>query len=422
MSAPRRLVVVDDDPKVRMLLERAFRPPEFETHAFPTGRAALDRMLEVRPECVVSEMTLPDLDGERLLRAMRQVAGYESLPFVIVSALRSEPRVQAALDAGADGFLIKPFPLRELLDKVRALFARPAGAPGASPPAPYPTRPLSAVSHTMSVSPVSRRGAEPGRDKAAARRAAAALPSAVVEQRPDGSRRVELQPPESVFGFGRYTRVEARGRSIVVLTEASLHPRFVVTTVITERGTPLRKVESALAHALAREEDQETVRRQLDLQHEDALRRLEELVLSGTRRHMLWNEQSRTVDPSLLAWAMSALAQLAEVESGPEETMRALVSAREALLPREPLLEPFQVTPLGRVATDLKLRESMPRRAVAAVAAWALSFACEALRLPEEKAFEPIRHATQRRAGELERIGFYSRLRRARGLEAVRRP
>ena len=41
MTTPRRMVVVDDDSKVRLLLERAFRAPEFETHAFPTGQAAL---------------------------------------------------------------------------------------------------------------------------------------------------------------------------------------------------------------------------------------------------------------------------------------------------------------------------------------------------------------------------------------------
>jgi hypothetical protein len=217
-----------------------------------------------------------------------------------------------------------------------------------------------------------------------------------------------------VFGFGRYTRVEARGRSLVVLTEASTHPRFVVTTVITEREKPIRKVESALAHPLAREDDRETVRRQVDLQHEDVLRRLEELVLHTTHRRLLWNEQSRTVDPSLLAWAVSALAQLAEVEAGPEETLRALRATRERLTVDEPVLRLFQVTPLGRVTPEAAAanREKLPRRAVSAVAAWCLALAVDALRVPEEDAFEPIRHATQRRAAELERLGFYARLRR----------
>jgi len=412
MSAPRRLVVVDDDPKVRVLLERAFRAPEFETHTFPNGRAALGRLAELRPDCVVAELMLPDTDGERLLRSIRSVPGLESVPFIGVCAVRSEPRVQSVLDAGADGFLLKPFPLRELLEKVRSLLDRPGGRPEPAPEV-SPTRPLFAVAHTMSTSPISRRKAGEAASREAARKAADALPSPVVEQRPDGSRRVELRPPGSVLGFGRYTRVEARGRSIVVLTEASTRPQFVVTTVITERGRPLRKIESALAHPLAREDDRDTVRRQLDLQHEDVLRRLEELVLQTTHRRLLWNEQSRTVDPSLLAWAVSALAQLAEVEAGPEETLRALSATRNRLASDEPVLSLFHVTPLGRVTTDPSTnKEKLPRRAVSAVAAWCLALAVEALRVTDEDAFEPIRHATQRRAAELERLGFYARLRR----------
>src|SRR4030042_300458 len=80
MSTPRRLVVVDDDSKVRLLLERAFRVPEFETHVFPTGAAALQHMAELRPDCVVSDILMPDMDGENLLRAVRTVPGLPGPP------------------------------------------------------------------------------------------------------------------------------------------------------------------------------------------------------------------------------------------------------------------------------------------------------------------------------------------------------
>jgi hypothetical protein len=77
------------------------------------------------------------------------------------------------------------------------------------------------------------------------------------------------------------------------------------------------------------------------------------------------------------------------------------------------VLRVFQITPLGRVTTEPGAnKEKLPRRAVSAVAAWCLALAVEALRVTEEDAFEPIRHATQRRAAELERLGFYTRLRR----------
>ncbi len=170
MSSPRRMVVVDDDSKVRVLLERAFRAPEFETHSFPTGAAALKRIAELRPDCVVSDILMPDMDGESLLRGIRRIPGLERVPFIAVSAVRSEARINAVLAAGAAAFLLKPFPLRELLEKVRVLLERPAPRP--APPAPRaapgttgelaaPTRPVLAAAHTTSTAAVRRQRPAP---------------------------------------------------------------------------------------------------------------------------------------------------------------------------------------------------------------------------------------------------------------------
>ena len=162
MNTPWRMVVVDDDSKVRLLLERAFRAPEFETHAFPTGAAALRRVAEIRPDCVVSDILMPDMDGENLLRAVRAVPGLERVPFIAVSAVRSEARIRTVLEAGADAFLLKPFPLRDLIEKVRSLVERPATArSGGERTSDYtsPTRPVVAVAHTTSTAAIRRRPA-----------------------------------------------------------------------------------------------------------------------------------------------------------------------------------------------------------------------------------------------------------------------
>ena len=156
------MVVVDDDSKVRVLLERAFRAPEFETHAFPTGAAALRQIAEIRPHCVVSDILMPDMDGENLLRAVRAVPGLERVPFIAVSAVRSEARIRAVLAAGADAFLLKPFPLRDLIDKVRGLVERPATArstPEKTGDYTSPTRPVVTVAHTTSTAAIRRRPA-----------------------------------------------------------------------------------------------------------------------------------------------------------------------------------------------------------------------------------------------------------------------
>ncbi len=350
------MVVVDDDPKVRLLLERAFRAPEFETRTFASGQAALESVAKLRPDCVVSDILMPDMDGETFLRAIRGVPGLEHTPFVTVSAVRSEARIKAVLAAGADAFLLKPFPLRDLLDKVRSLLEQKAPA-APEPTSDYtsPTRPVFAAPHTTSTAavprkpgdtpasvqapkaptpvlapkvtaPAARPVAPPPAPPPAAPPAVRVLPPVhIVAPAPAPAapahpvHHTELEPPGGL-DFGRFTRVESRGRSFVVLTEAVAQPRFTVTTVITEKNAPLRKIETALPHPLAREEDRETVRRQLDLQHDDVLRRLDHFVLDQPPRRVVWTDQSRSVDAVLLAWTMSAVAQLAEAETGTEET------------------------------------------------------------------------------------------------------
>jgi CheY-like chemotaxis protein len=469
------MIVVDDDPKVRLLLERAFRPPEFETHSFPTGKAALARVRQIQPHCVVSDILMPDMDGESLLRALRAVPGLEGVPFIALSAVRSEARIRSVIGAGADAFLLKPFPLRELTEKVRSLVERPQAARAVRVPLGedmQPTRPVMRAQHTMSTTSLRARGLtglpppppepplEPDDVDAALARLTdpsatepvVAAPRRTVPQpaapRSDGTSRVRMAGPVRVLppggrpsehdagqrpvpapapdpgvrhieltiqaglGFGRFTRVEARGRSFVILTEAVEKPRFTVTTVITEKGVPLRKVETALPHALAREDDKETVRYQLDLQHDEILRRLDDFVLDGARRRVVWSDQSRSIDASLLAWTLSAVAQLAEAEIGTEETARALHATRERALAGDDALRVFQITPAARVVVEPGRGGPLPRRAVRAVAAWCHDFATSALLADADKVAEPVRQATRRHGDELERMGFYDRLRR----------
>jgi hypothetical protein len=226
------------------------------------------------------------------------------------------------------------------------------------------------------------------------------------------AQRIELAPLDKGLGFGRFTRVETKGRSFIVLTEAVPKPQFILTTVITERSVPLRKIETALPHPLAREEDADTVRQQLDLQHDEVLRRLDDLVLDGARRRVLWSDQSRSVDAPLLAWTISAIAQLTEAEVGTEETARQLHLTHERALVADDALRAFQITPAARVIVDTKTGRELPRRAVRAVALWAYDFASSTLLVEDDEVVEPVRQATRRRADELERMGFYDRLRR----------
>jgi two-component system phosphate regulon response regulator PhoB len=328
-----RIVIADDDSKVRRLLEHALHAPEFEVHAFATGAEALAALPDVRPHCVVSDMLMPDMDGEALLRGLRATPGLEGVPFLVVSAIRSEARIESVLAAGATAFLLKPFPVKELVGRIRSLVAHEE-EPDEEPDAA-----------TLEASE-----SEP------------AL-AALLEQPPDPSsvaRRTELHPGRSSPGFGRFTKVEQGGRSFMVLTEIENAPQFTVITTITERGLGRRKIESSLLHPLTRREDRDTVRRQVDLQHENALELLSRLVLDGSSRRVVWSDQSRHVSPDLLAWAVSAIAQVAETEAGAEEVSRGLrrTLEREALQQED--LRVFEVTDRGRVVLALDHEERSP--------------------------------------------------------------
>ena len=153
------------------------------------------------------------------------------------------------------------------------------------------------------------------------------------------------------------------------------------------------------------------MRRQLDLQHDEVLRRLDDLVLDGARRRVVWSDQSRSIDAGLLAWTLSAVAQLAEAEIGTEETARALHLTRERALVADDSLRVFQITPGARVVVETGRGGPLPRRAVRAVAGWCHDFATSALLVDADQVGEPVRQATRLHADELERIGFYERLR-----------
>jgi hypothetical protein len=142
------------------------------------------------------------------------------------------------------------------------------------------------------------------------------------------------------------------------------------------RENALRKIETACP-TLSREEDRETVRHQLDLQHDDVLRRLDYFVLDQASRRVVWTDQSRSVDAVLLAWTMSAVAQLAEAEAGTEETCRLLRLTLERAATEEDSLRLFHVTPLGRVVVPRTAGGAAPRGARRA--AWCFAFAEAAL-------------------------------------------
>lgn len=111
------VLVVDDEPKIRDVVRQALDEDVDRVLEAETGRAAIAIAEAERPELVILDLGLPDMDGLEVCRAIR---ARSSVPIVILSARSEESDKVAMLDAGADDYVTKPFSTAELLARIRA--------------------------------------------------------------------------------------------------------------------------------------------------------------------------------------------------------------------------------------------------------------------------------------------------------------
>src|SRR6188472_2672940 len=117
-----RILVVDDEPAVRTALQRALALERYEIELAADGAEALDRIAESPPDAIVLDVAMPRIDGLEVCRRLRKAG--DRTPVLILTARDAiDDRVEG-LDAGADDYLVKPFALRELQARLRALLRR----------------------------------------------------------------------------------------------------------------------------------------------------------------------------------------------------------------------------------------------------------------------------------------------------------
>ena len=119
-----RLTLVEDDPDLAASLTLALERDGFEVSRFATGREGLEGILESPPDLVLLDLNLPDLDGLGVCREIRGTAAVSDLPIIILTARVTESDRVLGLDLGADDYITKPFSLRELKSRIRALLRR----------------------------------------------------------------------------------------------------------------------------------------------------------------------------------------------------------------------------------------------------------------------------------------------------------
>jgi two-component system KDP operon response regulator KdpE len=131
---PARILVVDDEPSILATIAPLLRSRGYEVATATTGHAALDAIDREPTQLVILDLGLPDLPGVDVCRRLREG---RTMPIVVLSARGAERDKVAALDAGADDYITKPFGTEELLARVRAALRR---GEGTSAPAGMITR------------------------------------------------------------------------------------------------------------------------------------------------------------------------------------------------------------------------------------------------------------------------------------------
>jgi two-component system KDP operon response regulator KdpE len=122
MSDPGpRVLVVDDEPAIRRFLRTTLAANGYTVFEAATGQAALAEVVTSRPDLIILDLGLPDMDGHAVTRQLRE---WTKLPIIILSVRGQEADKISALDAGADDYLTKPFGAGELLARMRVAFRR----------------------------------------------------------------------------------------------------------------------------------------------------------------------------------------------------------------------------------------------------------------------------------------------------------
>jgi two-component system, OmpR family, KDP operon response regulator KdpE len=111
-----KILVVDDEKAIQRFLKNALNSAEFSVHIVGSGKEALAAAIAIRPDLVILDLGLPDMDGVEALRRLRE---WTQVPVIILSVRDREDDKVRALDSGADDYLTKPFGIGELLARMR---------------------------------------------------------------------------------------------------------------------------------------------------------------------------------------------------------------------------------------------------------------------------------------------------------------
>jgi CheY-like chemotaxis protein len=119
MGQSSKILVVDDEPVGRQLLEAILYPENFDIYYAENGAEALDKAIEIRPDLILMDVMMPEMDGFQVCRNLRKHETLGNVPIILITALDDRDSMIKGLDSGADDYISKPFDRVEVLAKVK---------------------------------------------------------------------------------------------------------------------------------------------------------------------------------------------------------------------------------------------------------------------------------------------------------------
>jgi DNA-binding response OmpR family regulator len=124
MTSTRTVAIVDDEPDLVELVAVHLKRAGFQAQPFPDGRSFLKYLERHRPDLVILDLMLPDADGFDICKQLRLNRGFASLPIIMLTAKGDETDRVLGLELGADDYITKPFSVKELVARVKAVLRR----------------------------------------------------------------------------------------------------------------------------------------------------------------------------------------------------------------------------------------------------------------------------------------------------------
>lgn len=122
--AKKKVLIVDDDPQVRKILERMLAGLEYEVISTADGQAALEAISQVYPDLIILDIMMPGMSGIEVCRRIRQDFPKKGIQVLMLSAKDSQADRRRALEYGADDFVTKPFHIASLARKIQYMFGK----------------------------------------------------------------------------------------------------------------------------------------------------------------------------------------------------------------------------------------------------------------------------------------------------------